>query len=285
MQMFFSKLIEQVKSVQKNKPNSVSLMLTYYEQCIQYSTMNALSIQENEILTAVFSEHLAPQLLKLDYEKYQEAYEKLRKILIKQGNAANAARESLHLFHLETIETRDISNSNSFNDARKQLMQLLADTNGLIPRERPLNQFFVILNKIIHISLSGYENIAPSFQCNLIAEALQFACIGLSMANKINLTEKSLRFELLIDIAFAHFFTLHMQPADNKKTAFILSSLFLNNNNAERLIMLRRMLNAADTLVLHASIMSQEEPFLQPCRKHRFLVPPLVLFIRIKSFF
>lgn len=264
--------------------NPLDYQCSLYEHCLQYAIMHPLSKQECGVLLELFSKGVAPKLLDQGYgEVFNEFYYKLKAILEKKGEECDAIKEALHQTRIDaylrlqsahtilnpfSLKCGEAPDLNQFKQSQNNLLQLLADTNALIAREKSLAQFFSSLNKIIHLSLSGYKDISFSTQSGLIAEALQFASIGFSLAKVKQKTEQRENFALLIDISLAHYFLLHMRPGAGEKTTFMLTALYVAPDFSRRLDIFQRMLNVADMLVIHAIMIAHENASRFACHSN-----------------
>jgi hypothetical protein len=255
-------LLESVKQASHSSEINIHHLLELYDHCLDFALMNHLFERDCELLVETFSNCMMPLLLKGGHEQlYDEKARKLKEVLGQQGDRSQSSREKLNQIQLE--KARDLVKAvnglplpDEFRRLQVLFMGLLSEANNLIKSEGGLAQFFTALETLIHLSLQGYQNITYLERCKLLAEAIQYSCSGLSLAQKRNCLELGKRFEMFTNITFAYYFALHAEFKKGDMRPYLMDVLYYKK---EKLEMLNRMFQAADLLLMHAVLLVEDK--------------------------
>jgi TPR repeat protein len=264
-------LLEKVQLASSASSINIDFVIELFSHCTDFALMNDLSVIECEDIVDVFEKYITPSLLQIP-SKYSllEVYKKLREALSKQGEKSEKSRiriNRLQLKHAADIKEAvpDIPPQITLLDFKKYnliyeaISNSLADARSLMHRSEGLEQFYTALECLIHLTLQGYQNISHKDQCKLFAESMQYCCIGLSLATEKENYDLSNRFSILIDIIFAHYFSLHTEQTQDTPQPYLMTVLFCSQSPNEQLEILNRMLNAADILLKHSTIIADNK--------------------------
>lgn len=255
-----------------NDTAEIYYSLALYHCCLDIAHLHPLSELDYVNVVEIFGNNILPALIKNGYgEVINKTYAKISKSLMRDKKASEQAREllsDLQLKYAQTLatcsnslppcgETPPLIAQEQFVVLKEQLEGVVANSNGLVHRERGLGQFFTSLEKLIHAMLLGHLNMAYEVQCKYIAEAMQFSCSGLALAQKKHDLRAIERFSSLIDIIFAHYFHLHSICIPKCEPPYLITILRYGERH-EKVTQFKQVMQAADALLMHAHLLAQD---------------------------